>query len=144
MLAFQSRYELLKSTIQNIYIEKSPVHTIVMERSLDADYHIFAKTMFEDGTLEKIEWDIYQYVTKLRLASHGVSGVIWLDVPPKECLNRIQKRAREGEDGITLEYLCKCHTAHNEWLSDDLELVCRIENGLWCEEDMEEIDAFLF
>ena len=144
MLAFQSRYDLLKTTIQNIHIEKLPVHTIVMERSLDADYHIFAKTMFEDGTLENIEWDIYQYVTKLRLTSHGVSGVIWLDVPPRECLNRIKKRAREGEDGISLEYLSKCHKAHTEWLADNSEFVCRIDNGIYCEEDMDEIDAFLF
>jgi deoxyadenosine/deoxycytidine kinase len=144
MLAFQSRYELLRNTIENIRKEGTPIDTIVMERSLDADYHIFAKTMFENGTLEETEWDIYRFVTRERLAEFGVSGIIWLDVPAEECYSRVQERAREGEDGITLNYLRSCEEAHREWLSADLGFVCRVEDGLYSESDMDAIETYLF
>jgi len=144
MLAFQSRYELLRTTIENIRKEGTAIDTIVMERSLDADYHIFAKTMFENGTLEETEWEIYRFVTRERLAEFGVSGIIWLDVPAAECYNRVQKRGREGEEGVTLDYLRGCEEAHREWLSADLGFVCRVEDGLHSEEDRNAIETYLF
>jgi deoxyadenosine/deoxycytidine kinase len=144
MLAFQSRYELLRNTIANIRKEGTPVDTIVMERSLDADYHIFAKTMFENGTLEETEWEIYRFVTRERLAEFGVSGIIWLDVPAEECYHRVQERGREEECGLTLDYLRSCEEAHREWLSADLGFVCRVEDGLHSEEDIAAIETYLF
>jgi len=144
MLAFQSRYELLRNTIENIRKEGTAIDTIVMERSLDADYHIFAKTMFENGTLEETEWDIYRFVTRKRLAKFGVSGIIWLDVPAEECYNRVQQRGREEECGLTLDYLRGCEEAHREWLSADLGFVCRVEDGLHSEEDRNTIETYLF
>jgi len=144
MLAFQSRYELLRTTIENIQKEGLAIDTIVMERSLDADYHIFAKTMFENGTLEETEWEIYRFVTRNRLVEYGVSGIIWLDVPAEECYNRVQERAREEECGLTLDYLRGCEEAHREWLSADLGFVCRIEDGLHSESDMDAIETYLF
>jgi deoxyadenosine/deoxycytidine kinase len=144
MLAFQSRYELLRTMIENIRKEGLAIDTIVMERSLDADYHIFAKTMFENGTLEETEWEIYRFVTRERLAEFGVSGIIWLDVPATECYNRVQERAREEEGGLTLDYLRGCEEAHREWLSADLGFVCRVEDGLHSEEDMDAIETYLF
>jgi deoxyadenosine/deoxycytidine kinase len=144
MLAFQSRYELLRTTIENIQKEGSAIDTIVMERSLDADYHIFAKTMFENGTLEETEWEIYRFVTKERLAEFGVSGIIWLDVPATQCYQRVQERARTGEERVTLDYLRSCEEAHREWLSADLGFVCRVEDALHSEEDMAAIETYLF
>lgn len=144
MLAFQSRYELLRTTIDNIQKEGLVIDTIVMERSLDADYHIFAKTMFENGTLEETEWEIYRFVTRERLAEFGVSGIIWLDVPASECYHRVQERARTGEEGVTLDYLRSCEEAHREWLSADLGFVCRVEDALHSEEDMVAIETYLF
>ena len=144
MLAFQSRYELLRTTIENIRKEELDIDTIVMERSLDADYHIFAKTMFENGTLEETEWEIYRFVTRERLAEFGVSGIIWLDVPAEECYSRVQERGREEEGGLTLDYLRGCEEAHREWLSADLGFVCRVEDGLHSEEDMDAIETYLF
>ena len=138
ILAFQSRYEMIHRAIQTC---SKKVRTIVLERSLDADYHIFAKRLVEDGIMEKIAFDIYYYTIRERLAQYGSDGIIWLNVPPEECYHRVQKRGREGEDGITLEYLCSCDDSHLEWLSsDNTVFVLHIDSN----DELEPIHPYLF
>ena len=47
-----------------------------------------------------------------------VAGYIYIKAKPETSLKRIIKRNRPGET-ITLEYLEKCHKAHNEWLDEE-------------------------
>lgn len=142
ILAFQSRYEMIHRAVQ----ENPQVKTIVLERSLDADYHIFAKHLVADGVMEKIAFDIYFYTVRERLAEYGSDGIIWLDVEPEECHRRVQGRGREGEAGITMDYLRGCEEAHREWLSADLGFVLRLDGSASSSSDtqMEEIHTYLF
>jgi deoxyadenosine/deoxycytidine kinase len=141
ILAFQSRYEIIHRAVQ----ENPHVKTIVLERSLDADYHIFAKRLLEDGIMEKIAFDIYFYTIRERLAEYGSDGIIWLDVEVEECHRRIQRRDREGEGGITMDYLRGCDEAHREWLSADTGFVLRLDGSASSSEtQMEEVDTYLF
>ena len=147
ILAFQSRYEMIHRIVQNAKLDKScRIKTIVLERSLDADYHIFAKRLVADGVMEKIAFDIYFYTIRERLAEYGSSGIIWLDVEPEECYRRVQGRGREGEEGVTLGYLRGCEESHREWLSADLGFVLRLDGSASSSSDkiMEEVDTYLF
>ena len=47
----------------------------------------------------------------------SMTGYIYLNTSPQKCLERIQKRSREGEK-IGMEYLEKCHIYHSEWLNN--------------------------
>ena len=144
ILAFQSRYEIIHRAVQQAKLDGCKVKTVVLERSLDADYHIFAKRLVEDGVMEKIAFDIYFYTIRERLAEYGSDGIIWLDVDPEECYRRVQGRAREGESGIHLEYLRGCDTAHREWLSADTGFVLRLDRSSSSETQMDEIHTYLF
>ena len=42
--------------------------------------------------------------------------VVYLDVPPVTCKERIQTRGRSGEESISLEYLELCDKYHRDWL----------------------------
>ncbi|XP_059973315.1 deoxyguanosine kinase, mitochondrial isoform X2 [Mesoplodon densirostris] len=92
----------------------------IFERSVYSDRYIFAKTLFENGSLSDIEWHIYQdwhyfllqeFASRLRL-----HGFIYLQAAPQVCLKRLRLRAREEEKGIELAYLEQLHAQHEAWL----------------------------
>lgn len=141
VMAFQTRLQLLKDALR--YAEEhTEVTTIVMERSLEADYHIFAKMLFEEGVMEDVQYQIYVDMASNALKEYSVDGIIWLDTDYEECFRRVEKREREGEGGkIHLRYLNKCHQYHTEWLGADLGFVCRVDgNG---EIDLAKISNYL-
>lgn len=139
IMAFQTRLQLLKDTLD--YIDED-VTTIVMERSLDADYHIFAKMLSEEGLMEDVEFEIYKGMSVEALKEYGADGIIWIDTDYEECFRRVQKRSREGEENgkIALAYLRKCHEYHIEWLGADTGFVCRVDGT---DIDLEKIDNYL-
>ncbi|XP_077912524.1 deoxyguanosine kinase, mitochondrial isoform X1 [Halichoerus grypus] len=92
----------------------------IFERSVYSDRYIFAKNLFENGSLNDIEWHIYQdwhsfllqeFASQLRL-----HGFIYLQATPQVCLKRLHQRAREEEKGVELEYLEQLHGQHEAWL----------------------------
>ena len=144
IMAYTTRLNLIKETIRNA---SKKVKVIVMERSLEADSNIFAKMLFEEGIMNTIEYQIYNLMGKDNWNEYGVDGIIWLRTEPEECYSRIQHRNREGEEGINIEYLRKCHQYHLEWLSSDMGFVCDIggsSDPKILELDLEKIDNYLF
>ncbi|XP_004742272.1 deoxyguanosine kinase, mitochondrial isoform X2 [Mustela lutreola] len=92
----------------------------VFERSVYSDRYIFAKNLFENGSLSDIEWYIYQdwhsfllqeFASQLRL-----HGFIYLQATPQVCLKRLHQRARKEEKGVELAYLEQLHGQHEAWL----------------------------
>ena len=139
IMAFQTRLQLLKEAIAYA-AENQQVTTIIMERSLDADYHIFAKMLAEEGVMEEVEYEIYLQMSTEALKEYAVDGIIWLDTDYEECFRRVESRGREGEAKIELRYLRKCSEYHVEWLGADLGFVCRIDGS---SVDLEKVDNYL-
>ncbi|XP_047602215.1 deoxyguanosine kinase, mitochondrial isoform X5 [Lutra lutra] len=92
----------------------------IFERSVYSDRYIFAKNLFENGSLSDIEWHIYQdwhsfllqeFAGQLRL-----HGFIYLQATPQVCLKRLHQRARKEEKGVELAYLEQLHGQHEAWL----------------------------
>ena len=115
VMAYMSRLRMIKAEIEKALI-LSDTKIIVMERSLDADRHIFAKMLYEDGMIEKCMYEIYQLMSDDGLKEYSSDGIIWLNTGAEECHRRIGKRGREGEEKIGMEYLEKCDRYHEEWL----------------------------
>jgi len=142
VMAFQTRLQLLKEAIAYAAIHEE-ITTIIMERSLDADYQIFAKMLFEEGLMEDVEHEIYTQMARDALREYGVDGIIWLDTDYLECFRRMEKRGREGEGCVEMNYLRKCGEYHVEWLGADLGMVCRIEGEEDSEVNLAKIDNYL-
>ena len=47
---------------------------------------------------------------------------VYIDTPPIDCLHRIRKRRRQGEAGITLQYLDAIERLHLSMLTPDIAL----------------------
>lgn len=100
------------------YKQENPNAILLCERSFMTDYEIFAKTLFESGDMNDIEWNVYnKWHTYVRsLFQEESSGTIYLRAAPEVCIERVKVRSRQSEDLIMYEYLLNLHKKHEEWL----------------------------
>ena len=114
VMAYISRLSLLKRAIK----ENPQCKVIIIERSLIADKNIFMQMLYDDGQVEKMEFEIYNRWYNEFIDEYRVDAIIYLDSDPDICAGRINRRNRNGEDGIPLAYLEKCRDYHSRWLVD--------------------------
>ena len=117
IMAYATRLHLIRKLIQ----ENPDCELVICERSLDADKHIFAKMLHDDGLIEDVMYQIYERFFGEYEESFKLDAVIYVDSAAEVCFDRIGKRARDGEtcDGkatIALDYLKKCREYHQRWL----------------------------
>ena len=112
MLAYISRIANLRQTIKD-----NPNKIIITERCINTDKEVFAKMLYDDGYIEKINLDIYNMWFEEFSKDISVNGIAFIKTNPNICLERINKRNRNGES-IDIEYLNKCNTYHNNWLDN--------------------------
>lgn len=89
------------------------------ERSLYTDRYIFAKNCAETGLMVPMEWDIYSDWSDYLLDTVGevhIHGVIYLRCTPQKSYERLGKRGRPEENGVTFDYLTQLHDKHEAWL----------------------------
>jgi deoxyadenosine/deoxycytidine kinase len=89
------------------------------ERSIFTDKYIFGKLCIENGTMNELEKNCYNFwfnwlEEKFRPKP---DGIIYLQCSPEKCLERISKRGREEESKIPIDYLKELHKNHEDWFS---------------------------
>jgi deoxyadenosine/deoxycytidine kinase len=112
MMAFISRLKLLKEAVEN-----NPNSIIISERSLFTDKMVFAQMLYDSGSMEYIQFQIYLKWFHEFANQYPVSKIIHVKTSPKVCYSRIIHRSRQGENVIPLEYLQKCDYYHEEMLN---------------------------
>jgi deoxyadenosine/deoxycytidine kinase len=100
--------------------EKAKHNIFITERCVETDYNVFAKMLHDDGSLDKLEWDLYRQWYRFLIQSSNVEveGIIYVNCSPNKCLERISHRAREGESVIPLDYLSNLHNYHKNWIEN--------------------------
>jgi len=124
VMAYSSRLSMIRNAIKNNPYCK----VIVCERSLDADKNIFAKMLHDDGKIDDMCYQIYEKFYSEFSDDIYLDGLVYIDADAEVCKQRVEMRNRQGEDGISLEYLQKCKDYHDEWLLDD-PLVLKIKTN---------------
>ena len=104
-----------KDTINNDY------DVIMTERSLYSDCNIFAQMLFDDGKIEDVEFAIYKKWFDEFMEDLPTMAFIYIRADPKVSFERVEKRAREGEKSIPLNYIENCHRYHENWLMNDIK-----------------------
>ena len=112
VMAYSTRLAMLRKTIA----ENPDCDVLVCERSLEADRNIFAKMLFADGMMEHVHHEVYQRLYHDTSAEFQMDAVVYLDVDPQKCMERVQTRNRGGENKISIEYLARCHAYYEDWM----------------------------
>ena len=84
-----------RTRVQNI--ENSKVNTVI-ERSIFTDRNVFAKTCYENGMMNEIEWNDYTSWFDWLSKTFNINpkGYIYLRASPDISYERIKKRSRSG------------------------------------------------
>jgi deoxyadenosine/deoxycytidine kinase len=136
MMAYISRLVYLKNEMK-----KYPNCILISERSILADYYVFARMLFESDHISQEQFEIYNRWFDEFLDEVIMTGIIYLKTDPTVCFERCTTRARKGENVISLEYLTKCSNMHDKWLSDDCIPILELQNNT--DEEIEEVEIFI-
>lgn len=101
-------------------IQNSDTNSVV-ERSIFTDRNVFAKTCYENGMMNEIEWNDYTSWFDWLVETFDINpkGYIYLRTSPDISYDRIKKRNRSGEETIPFDYLKELHTKHEKWLMNE-------------------------
>src|SRR5512144_1423194 len=100
------------------YLEAArDARSAILDRSIYEDAHIFARALHHMGNLA--ERDYLAYRNLFNLVVNGLPRpdlLIYLKAPVNVLMDRIRRRARNMETGITPEYLTLLDSFYNDWL----------------------------
>ena len=85
---------------------------------------VFAKMLYDDNDIEEVNYKIYLQWFDTLSKKLLVNKIIYIDVEPEICKNRIIKRSRKGEEMILIEYLKKCDLYHRLMLEKNENCIC--------------------
>jgi deoxyadenosine/deoxycytidine kinase len=110
------------SRIKKIKDNHNPTINFI-ERSVFTDKYCFANNCYKNGTMTKIEYDIYVKWHDWLCEEFKMkpTGFIYLKTSPEISHERINKRNRPGEESIPLDYLHNLHNLHTEWMLHETE-----------------------
>ncbi len=93
---------------------------VVIDRGLPGD-RVFAKMLYKDGKMDRIEWAIYERAYSVMTNSLiPPSIIIFMDVTPGMARERIRNRDRKAERGdlVPLAYLQELEVGYLELLNE--------------------------
>ena len=112
MLAYISRLSLLRDAVKKGY------KYIITERCVGTDRNVFSKMLYDKGDIEHDEYTIYKKWYEEFISDVPIGAIVYIKASPETCLERVNIRAREGEN-IPLDYLKECSKYHDEWIDSE-------------------------
>lgn len=128
--------------------------TIIQDRTIYEDANIFAPNLHDMGLMSKRDFDnYYQFFQTLKSMVQPPDLLIYLKASVPTLVGQIQKRGREYEENIRLDYLKKLNDYYNRWTESYDEgpiLIIDVDKNKFAEshehmgEIINKIDAQLF
>ncbi|MCL5611238.1 MAG: deoxynucleoside kinase [Chloroflexi bacterium] len=101
------------------YLEAShDARSAILDRSIYEDFYIFARALHHMGNLAERDYLSYNRLFDLVVDSLPRPDLlVYLKAPVPVLMNRIHRRARNIETGISAEYLSLLDSFYDEWLA---------------------------
>ena len=95
----------------------SSSESAILDRSIYEDAHIFARALHHMGNLSERDYAAYRRVFDLLVAELPPPDLlIYLKAPVQVLMDRIQRRGRTIEGGITSDYLTLLDSFYSDWM----------------------------
>ena len=102
---------------QHLELAQCP-QSAIADRSIYEDAHIFARALHHLGNLSERDYKSYRAVFKLVVEGLPRPDLLlYLRAPVEVLLERIHRRGRDMEQGITADYLRLLDRFYEEWLA---------------------------
>lgn len=102
---------------QYLDLARSP-QSAIFDRSIYEDAYIFARALHHLGNINERDYLSYRRVFDLLVATLPPPNLlIYLKVPVSILIDRIRRRGRDIESGITPEYLTLLDSFYDDWMA---------------------------
>jgi deoxyadenosine/deoxycytidine kinase len=92
--------------------------SVIIDRSIYEDAYIFARALNHMHNLTDLDYQSYLRVFDILVKSlPSPALLVYLKAPVPVLMERIRKRARNMETGITADYLSLLDSYYNEWMT---------------------------
>lgn len=130
--SFNLQIYFLNSRLKQLLeIQQSP-HTVIQDRTIYEDAHIFAPNLHEMGLMSSRDFENYaQFFRTIKSMVKPPDLMIYLKASIPTLVDQIQKRGRLYEDNIRLDYLKRLNEHYNHWVDnykDGKLLIIDIDN----------------
>lgn len=110
---------VFKTRLQSLEHNQTKIYRF-SERSIWTDKYIFGKSCIESNKMNELE--INAYYTWFEWLENkffkNPDGIIYIQCSPEKCYERMNKRGRNEETSVKLEYLNELHNKHEDWLQN--------------------------
>ncbi|WP_018614991.1 deoxynucleoside kinase [Segetibacter koreensis] len=152
--SFNLQIYFLNSRLNQLLEIERGTETIIQDRTIYEDANIFAPNLHDMGLMSKRDFDnYYQFFKTLKSMVKPPDLLIYLQASVPTLVGQIQKRGREYEENIRLDYLKKLNEYYNKWTESYREgplLVINVDKNNFAENEedlgiiINKIDAQLF
>jgi len=115
--SFNLQIYFLNSRLKQILDIKRGKKTVVQDRTIYEDAHIFAPNLHAMGLMDSRDYENYKgiFATLTSMVSPP-DLMIYLKAGIPTLVNQIQKRGREYEDNLRLDYLRRLNDYYEKWI----------------------------
>jgi len=152
--SFNLQIYFLNSRLQQLVDIQKGSETIIQDRTIYEDANIFAPNLHEMGLMSKRDFDNYfNFFQTLKNLVQPPDLLIYLHASVPTLVGQIQKRGREYEENIRLDYLKRLNEYYNKWIDAYKEgslLIIDVDKNKFAENDedlgeiISKVDAQLY
>ena len=143
--SFNLQIYFLNNRLRQLLEIQKGAETVIQDRTIYEDANIFAPNLHEMGLMSKRDFENYfRFFETLKTMVNPPDLLIYLQASVPTLVGQIQKRGREYEENIRLDYLKRLNEFYNKWIDSYKEgalLVIDIDKNKFAEneEDLGEI-----
>jgi deoxyadenosine/deoxycytidine kinase len=137
--SFNLQIYFLNSRLNQLLEIQRGSETIIQDRTIYEDANIFAPNLHDMGLMAKRDFEnYYTFFETLKSMVQPPDLLIYLKASVPTLVAQIQKRGREYEENIRLDYLKKLNEYYNKWIDNYKEgalLVIDVDKNKFGEND---------
>ncbi len=115
--SFNLQIYFLNSRLTQLLEIHRGTETVIQDRTIYEDANIFAPNLHDMGLMAKRDFDnYYTFFETLKSMVQPPDLLIYLNASVPTLVAQIQKRGREYEENIRLDYLKKLNEFYNKWI----------------------------
>ena len=116
--SFNLQVYFLKSRFEQLLSFKENNKTVIQDRTIYEDAHIFAPNLNTMGLMNQRDFNNYKGIFELMESLiQGPDLLIYLRSSIPNLVNKIHKRGREYESSISIDYLSRLNERYEAWIS---------------------------
>ena len=116
--SFNLQIYFLKSRFEQLLSFRENKKTIIQDRTIYEDAHIFAPNLNAMGLMNQRDFNNYKGIFNLMESLiDGPDLLIYLRSSIPNLVNKIHKRGRDYENSISIDYLSRLNERYEAWIS---------------------------